>query len=199
MKDRIKYIILVVIIIILIASVGLNIMQHFSSKKRLERIAQYEIVIDNVKKYMKERDEKIAELEKIKTKTVIEFVQLPCEKKDDEYKKLNEKYIELEKISKGDKKQLEALSTSLNDCKKLKDTLLDFGINFHAMIGVGGLKKYVENNLNPVDINLTIGIDYIKYFFDNRLGLMIGGYVTPLQDIEVGINLGMIINFKKKT
>lgn len=192
----IKKIIIIIVIVIVLFLIGLNIFQYFQGKNHSKKIQSYEIGIGLAQNYLKERDKKINKLEE--TLSVKEFIKLPCDKKNTEYEKLDNKCKDLEEINKEDKIKLINLINLLNNCKMQKDTLLNYGFSIYVMGGIGGIKSYVLNEQQIFDFNLTIGFDVIKYYLNNKIGLIAGIYVTPIQDIEVGIKLGILINIKQK-
>ena len=78
--------------------------------------------------------------------------------------------------------------------KALKVLSRTNAIQFYVMGGLSGLNEYLETQ--KINIDLIFGIDYIKYFLNNRVGLSAGGWVKVYDDIGIGGKFGLAFFLK---
>ena len=150
----------------------LFIIEKINNNKANEKIKNYEQIIKDSKQYLIDRDNKILELKKIKTKTVKEFIYLKDEEKNNEYEKLNNKYNELEGISNKDKDKIEELTKDLEKCKK------DYETEYK--------KKNKKVMFLPV---VNIGFDS-GYNLNSRIGIILNGFLYNGKLISVSMGGG---------
>lgn len=180
-------------IILLLLIIGYLFFNNLREKKIRKQV---EGVLELAANYIAEKNKRIEELESTPTLTIKEFIKIPCDKKDEEYSKLYDKCEGYKSELNIAFQTIDLLNETLKKSYELSKEM-DFGISPYVMFGIGNLKDYILSKVDLPDFNLTIGIDFIKYFFENRLALIAGPYVTIIQDIEVGAKLGFLISFKK--
>ena len=204
-----KKIIWITIILLMIGTgvyFGIKSIRKYITIKTAEKVAkETKIKMIEWEKREKELEMQLAQKDSDLRKEV-DLNKLTVKEKDNlivKYKneikkqdKIIKEYQDLSK-EKGDTIKEDVLPKLEETTEALKQDTLNYGFAFYVMPGIRGIKSYITEN-QPIDFMLIVGIDYIKYFLDNRLGLSVGGWIQPITDIDFGLKLGLVINIKKK-
>ena len=202
MKKWIIRISIVVLLLIIIASIVFNSITYFQNKKYKRIIEINDDTIKNSQQYIINLNKQIKEFADKPPITITEFIKLPDKEKDTAYSELLNNYNKAINIIKDNKEEILKITDQLKESndlnKKLIKNINNSGLHLYVMGGFGNLNEtFAQNDYTKLNINLTLGVDYIKYMINNRLGFCIGGYIKPIQDLEIGANLGLIINLPK--
>ncbi len=208
MKRIIRISIIIVILIIISIGIffGIKSIKKYITIKTAEKVA----VETRLKMIEWEKREKELEMQLVQKdadlRKEVDLYKLTVFQKDNliiRYKKEIEKqdkiikeYQDISK-EKGDTIKEDVLPKLEETTEALKQDTLNYGFTLYAMPGIRGIKSYITEN-QPIDFMLIIGIDYIKYFWNNTFGLSVGGWIQPINDIDFGLKLGVVINIKKK-
>lgn len=159
--------------------------QNNLSDKNDKLLQEYEIKEEIFIKKIENRDKQIKELNKTEPKTEKEII----------YKKIVEKDTELLNECQNQKELLKNQLEKTNEQYK-KQINKNSGISLYTMAGISNLNGYLDSyNLNDLNVDLIVGIDYHKYFLNNRFSLDTGIYVKPYEQVGFGLKLGVTVNF----
>lgn len=144
---------------------------------------------------MKKENEKLSE-EQINT--------IPCEDLRVKYLKLQNYTTNLENLyskSLEDKEKIigdvDLLNRQLDKINDMLSSLYKpYGFGLYAMGGFTNVLSY--KSINNLSFDLIIGADFAFSFLYNRIILLIGGYVKPLEDLGFGAKSEIIFMFGKK-
>lgn len=189
-----KQIITTAIICIIILVSGSIVYNYFINKRHNKKIETYETALSEANKLIIKRNQKIKELEKIKIKTVKEFIYLKDEEKNKEYEILYNKCLAQEELLKQDMIIIDELYKNFEDCKNNYKKLANRkGITIEPVVLVG--IKYKD--INDIKVSPGIGIT-INKTFDLKLftfGIGGGGYGKIPTNDNVK-EFGIIAQFK---
>lgn len=168
-------------------------LQFFFPRKKTNKLIKYNDNYIADYDYKKKYDAK-------KLKDRLEAIKKANKIKDDrekakEYKEIIDNDTDLINDCMEEKEELrDQLEKTNNQLKKQVGK--NFGFSFYSMAGISNIDGYLDTyNVNDLHIDLILGVDYHKYFFNNRFSLDVGMYVKPYEEVGFGGKLGFTINF----
>ncbi len=197
---------IIIVIIVLIIFFGIS---KFYKKQITALEKKNNEVIQTTTTIIEEQKEKIKATEKerdyyknnVKIVTKIELVKMPSEEKDKLVLTLQDDKLHLLALLDVILRdwsncvyQLEVVNGQLIKTNKvLKQLNKSNEIDFYVMAGISGLNKYFETN--QINYEVIAGIDYIRLFILNRIGLTAGVWVKIYDDVGLGLKLGGVYRF----
>lgn len=215
--EKIKTTLLIVLLVFVICCTVLGLIGGIKYARKTKKVKALEQSVYDYKKLAKGYEQRwknrLQEIDQLRKEnnqlTKEQLEKIPCDQKDaiilewqTKYNVLLDKY---EDVIKGDNKNV---INNLKDCtKKLESAtkLLNTGSNaieFYVMPGISGLTNFMDTY--KLNVDMIIGLDYVRYFLNDNIGLITGGWVKvellsadEVRDIGLGLKLGGVVKLPK--